>query len=96
VVNKNHEDGCQLLTPVILAIWEAEIRRITFQTQSGKKVSKTTFQPLLGAVACSCHPRDDKRHKTEEDSGPGWPRQKVMPYLQNNESKKGFNSRAPS
>jgi hypothetical protein len=32
---------CQWLTPVILAIWEAEIRRVAVQGQSRKIIHKT-------------------------------------------------------
>jgi hypothetical protein len=35
---KNTSAGCQWLTPVILAIWEAEIRRIAVQSQPGQIV----------------------------------------------------------
>jgi hypothetical protein len=33
--------GHQCLKPVVLAIWEAEIRRITVQNQPGKIIHKT-------------------------------------------------------
>jgi hypothetical protein len=33
---------------VILATWEAEIRRITVGGQSGQKVPKTSSQPTVG------------------------------------------------
>jgi hypothetical protein len=35
------------LTPVILAAWEVEIRRIAIQHQMGKKVHNTPCQPAM-------------------------------------------------
>jgi hypothetical protein len=36
----------QWYLPVILATWEADIRRIEVQSLSRQKVSKTTSQPI--------------------------------------------------
>jgi hypothetical protein len=47
---EREEVRAQWLTPVILATWESEIRRIDFQGQAGQKVHKTPSQPM-GAVA---------------------------------------------
>jgi hypothetical protein len=38
--------GCQWLVPVIIATWEAEIRRITVQGQSWKTVCETTISKI--------------------------------------------------
>jgi hypothetical protein len=42
MVKKKARAGCQWLTPVILPIWEAEIRRITAQGQSRQIVHETS------------------------------------------------------
>jgi hypothetical protein len=34
--------------PVILATWEAEIRKVVVQCQTGQKVTKTPSQPIAG------------------------------------------------
>jgi hypothetical protein len=36
------------LKPLILATWEAEIRRISVQGHHGQKVHKTPPQPIIG------------------------------------------------
>jgi hypothetical protein len=41
--------GCWWLTPVNLAIWAAEIRRITVQGQSGQTVFKTPISKITTA-----------------------------------------------
>jgi hypothetical protein len=38
--------GCWWLTPVILATWEAEIRRIAVRGQTRQKVQETPYQPI--------------------------------------------------
>jgi hypothetical protein len=46
-------------TPVVLsgeATWEAEIGKIVVPVWSSKKVLKIPSQPILGSVACVCHP----------------------------------------
>jgi hypothetical protein len=45
------------LTPVILATWEAEIRRISGQSQPGKKFPKILSQQWLGAAVYAFHPK---------------------------------------
>jgi hypothetical protein len=49
--------GCQCLTPIILATWEAKIRRIKVLSQPEQKFTRPP-QPnqYLSAVACACHP----------------------------------------
>jgi hypothetical protein len=50
--------------PVILATWEAEIRRITFAGQPIKKVCKTPSQcKKLGVVTCTCHSSNCRKLK---------------------------------
>jgi hypothetical protein len=41
--------GCWWLKPIILAIWEAEIRRMMDQSQSGKIVPKTSISKITRA-----------------------------------------------
>jgi hypothetical protein len=55
---------------VILATWEAEVGRITVWGQSGQKVHKTPFQPVIPTMA----------NIKQEDSGP---KQKERDSLQN-------------
>jgi hypothetical protein len=43
------------LTPVILATWETEIRRVTVQAQPGIEFSRPhPNQKKLGVVVCTC------------------------------------------
>jgi hypothetical protein len=59
--------------PVILATWEAEIRRITVRGQLGQKVRDPLLNgKKLGMVVHACHPRDGRKLKIE-NCGPGWP-----------------------
>jgi hypothetical protein len=64
---------------------EAEIRKMTVQSQPRQKFCKTSTQPIAGCtVVCTYHPNKLKK----QDGSPGQPRQKARPYLQNNQSKK--------
>jgi hypothetical protein len=44
---KNCFARCQWLTPIILATWEAEIRKITARSHPGQIVLKTLSQKYL-------------------------------------------------
>jgi hypothetical protein len=46
LINNLKEARRQWLTPVILATWEAEIRRIMVRGQPRQKVGKTPSQPI--------------------------------------------------
>jgi hypothetical protein len=43
-VKKPHTARCQWLTPIVLAIQEAEIRKITVRSQPGQTVRETLSQ----------------------------------------------------
>jgi hypothetical protein len=73
------------LSPIILATWEAEIRR-TVQGQSGEKVCETWSQPWQGTMVCACHPSYSGKYK-QEDCNPGQLGHKARPYLKNNQYK---------
>jgi hypothetical protein len=50
---------CWWLTPVILCIWEAEIRRIAVPAHPREKFTRPTLKVnKLGVVACICQPTD--------------------------------------
>jgi hypothetical protein len=51
--------------PIILATWEAEIRRILVQSQPGQKMFARPHLngKKLGMMTCACHPGDRGRHK---------------------------------
>jgi hypothetical protein len=70
---KNTAAGLQRLTPIILAAWEAEIRRITVQGQPGQTVYKTkiTRQKWTGSVACFT------RHTTGSNPSPATKKKKL-------------------
>jgi hypothetical protein len=79
----------QWFKPVILAPQEIEIRRIVVQGQSGQKFARLHLSgkswvwwhvPVILVTEGSVK---------YEAGGPSWPRQKVRPYFQNNQSKKG-------
>jgi hypothetical protein len=81
---------CQLLTPVPLTTWKAEIRRISVP---GQPRQKTFARPhlngkKLGLVAQTCHPSYDGKYKL----GGSWSRltwtKETRAYFQNNQSKK--------
>jgi hypothetical protein len=44
---KNNNSQAPVLRPIILATWEAEIRRIVVQGQLGQRVCKTLSQKYL-------------------------------------------------
>jgi hypothetical protein len=46
---KRHEAGCQWLTPVMLATWEAEIGKIMVFANLGKKSTSPHLNQQLGA-----------------------------------------------
>jgi hypothetical protein len=66
--------GCQWLTPVILPTQQAEIRRITVQSQPGQIVCETLSQKRAGEVARGVRMSDystkkkkkKKSHKTND------------------------------
>jgi hypothetical protein len=72
------------LKPVILAIWEAEIRRINFQGQPGRKLTRPPSQPM--ARCSGAHQLHEEAQLGELQSRP---RHRVRPYLKNNHHKKG-------
>jgi hypothetical protein len=49
---------CMVAHTIILATWEAEIRRIKFLGQPGKKAQETPSwkKKKPGVVLCACHP----------------------------------------
>jgi hypothetical protein len=57
---------------VILAIWEAEVRKIMVLDQARQTVHKTPFQP----IACACHPKLHGKLRLGRVVVPGQPRQK--------------------
>jgi hypothetical protein len=67
----------QWFTPVILATWEAELRRITVWGQCGQKVHETFISTIGGHSSV---------HKLG-GSQSSWEGQKVKLYVQNNQSK---------
>jgi hypothetical protein len=75
----------------ILVIWKAEIGRIVVSGQPGQKKKKFVRSHLkakkLSMVAYACHPSYSGKSWSRRHD-PGWPRQKVRPYLQNNQKKK--------
>jgi hypothetical protein len=48
-IKKRQLAGCWWLTPVILATWEGEIRRMEVSDQSGKKVCETPISKIARA-----------------------------------------------
>jgi hypothetical protein len=82
--------GHQLLMPVILATWKAEIRRIAVRGLPSQKVSKTPCQPIVGGHSgMSLSSQAIQKARIRRIVFPGWSGQNIMPYLQNNQSKKG-------
>jgi hypothetical protein len=77
--------------PVILATWEAKMRRIMVQGQhrQKKKVHRTHPIPVEKSLARWCVPIIPDMAVSRE-CGRGWFGQKLRPYLQNNQSKKGL------
>jgi hypothetical protein len=53
----------QWLTPVIPAIQEIEIRRLTVQSQPQQKVSKTITEPIAGQGGEHLSPQICRKHK---------------------------------
>jgi hypothetical protein len=68
---------------------KAEIGRIILPKQAGQKSLQDPHlnEKRLGVVACPCHPSHGGK---PEIGGPGWPGQKARPYVQNNQSTKGW------
>jgi hypothetical protein len=56
-----HGAGHQWVTSVILATWEAEIRRIRIGGQPGQKVLEGPSQPIVGCSGIPCHPKLHRR-----------------------------------
>jgi hypothetical protein len=68
---------------VILATWEAEIRRIVIQGQPRQKVSETpSLQKMLNVVVHTCHPiyAGSINQRIKAHTGPGI---KVRPLSEN-------------
>jgi hypothetical protein len=64
---KGYLAGCQWLTPVILATWQAEIRRIVVPGQPRQTfVRHNLSEKNLGVVVHACHPSDGGKHKIGE------------------------------
>jgi hypothetical protein len=87
---------------VILVTWEGEVRRIMVPSQPGQ--TQFLKSHLNGkSWVCWCVPvipaTVGRKHK-QEDGIPGWPGQKTRPYLQDNQSIKGWrcgsSERAPT
>jgi hypothetical protein len=77
--------------PVILAIWEAEIRRIVVSASPGKKSwQKPTSTEKNWAQWHTSVILVTVGIITWEDCYPGRPGPNVTPYLQNSQSKKGW------
>jgi hypothetical protein len=73
VIKVNVLTGCQWLTPVIPAIQEAEIRRITVQSQLGQIVRetlsrKTISQKRAGGVAQGVGPEFKSQYQKKKVS----------------------------
>jgi hypothetical protein len=90
--------GHQSLITLILATWEAEIGSITVSGQPRQKVHKALSQQKKLSVVVRTSCTSDCGKRKWENCSLGWSRQKVRPYLQNNQSKKewrnGSNGRA--
>jgi hypothetical protein len=88
---------CQWLMPVILATWEAGIRRIAAPGQARQKSLWDPISPekkKLEVVAHACHCSYGGKFKIGVSrSRPAWA--KVRLYLQNNQSKEASSGRAP-
>jgi hypothetical protein len=70
------------LKPVISAIQEAEIRKITVQGKPGQKVRKTTYQQNKpGVVVDTCNPGYEGGIGRWSQAGS---RKSMRPYLKNN------------
>jgi hypothetical protein len=81
VMYKNvHWAGRQWLTPVILATWEVQIRRIRVQGQFRQRVHESPSQPMSG--------HDGLCLSSQAEIGsimaPGQPRQKMFAHLNRN------------
>jgi hypothetical protein len=70
------------------------IRRIVVPGHPWQKVCETLISLKKKKKSCAwCHTPVipvTLRSLKQEDLGPGWPRQKSRPYLQNNQRKKGW------
>jgi hypothetical protein len=76
--------------PVVVATWKA-IGRIFIPGRLSSKVRKPHLNRRnLGVVALNCHPWCSRKHTIYRKimSKPAW--QKAIPYLQNNQRKKGL------
>jgi hypothetical protein len=48
---------------LIIAIQEAEIRRMQLEVSAGKKFARLHLNQCLGKVLCACHPSYIRKHK---------------------------------
>jgi hypothetical protein len=69
---------------VILAIWEAEVRKIMVLDQARQTVHKTPFQP----IACACHPKLHGKLRWAGSQFQASLSKKARPYCLNNQNKR--------
>jgi hypothetical protein len=74
-----------------LATWNAERERIAVPDHPGQRSLRDPFlnRRKLGTVGYGSHPSNNRKHKTG-GSGARQTGQKMRPYLQNKQSKKGW------
>jgi hypothetical protein len=70
--------GRQWLMPIILATWEAEIRRTTVQACQGKKFARPPSQSIAGCVCVITRYGVEKNVEIQRIMLQGQPWQKIL------------------
>jgi hypothetical protein len=60
-----NQAGCWWLKPIIIATWEAEIRRIQFEVSLYKNFTRPFLNQQLGVMVDICHPKLHRRLRSE-------------------------------